>query len=69
MEDAHFNGLYTDFDTLNDIQPEQVFECMTTNRINISPQIKYAEKHFEHLDDYLSLYERRIRYESQAEHS
>lgn len=69
MEDASFDGLYTDFDTLEDIQPEQVFECMHTNRINIFPQIKYAEKHFENLDDYLSLYERRIRYESQAEHS
>lgn len=69
MEDVGFEGLYADFTTLELMQPEQVYESMTTYRLDVTPQTKHAEKHFEHLDSYLSLYERTIRYESQAEHS
>ncbi|OMD44115.1 polysaccharide pyruvyl transferase family protein [Paenibacillus odorifer] len=69
MEDAQYKGLYTDFTTLEQLQPAQVFDSMTTHYMDVTPQAKHAERHFEHLDTYLSLYERRIRYESQAEHS
>lgn len=69
MEDAGFKGLYADFTTLEQIQPEQVFNSMTAYIMDVSLQKIQAKKHFEHLDTYLSLYERTIRYESQAEHS
>ena len=68
MRDAVFNGLYTDFQHLEALQPEQVFECMSTNGIDVSLQVIRAERHFEKLDAYLSLLSRRS-YESETEYS
>jgi len=69
IEDAQFKGLYTDFATLEQLQPAQVFESLNNHYMNITQQAKQAERHFEQLDTFLSLNEGRIRYESQAEHS
>lgn len=69
MKDVGFTGLYADFNTLEQVQPAQIFESMITCSMDVTLQTKQAERHFEHLDTYLSLYERGIRYESQAEHS
>lgn len=69
MEDVGFTGLYADFNTLEQVQPAQIFESMITCSMDVTLQAKQAERHFEHLDTYLPLYERGIRYESQAEHS
>jgi len=68
MEDAGFTGLYSDFEHLAELQPQQIFECMYSNGINVSPQIVHAEGHFEKLDDYLSPLSRRA-YESKTEYS
>ncbi|MNU01055.1 hypothetical protein D3C72_2443370 [compost metagenome] len=67
MQDAHFHGQYTDFAHLNEVTPEQVFESMTTNSLDVTLQANQAEKHFEQLDAYLSpapLVEGRRSYES-----
>ncbi|MFZ7942506.1 polysaccharide pyruvyl transferase family protein [Neobacillus sp. 19] len=53
MRDVGFNGLFTDFNTIEALQPEKVFECMKTNLIDVSNQVKNSEKHFEKLDEYL----------------
>lgn len=68
MQDASFTGLYTDFAGLEALQPEQVFDCINTNAINVSSQALHAERHFEKLDSYLSLAGRRA-YESKTEYS
>lgn len=68
MHDANFNGLYADFNTLAALLPEQVYECMHTNTINVTLQATNAERHFEKLDFYLSLSNRRS-YESKTEYS
>ena len=68
MQDAGFTGEYTDFAGLESLQPEQVFNSMSTNELNISTQVIQAEGHFEMLDSYLSLQSRRA-YESKTEYS
>lgn len=67
MQDAHFEGRYTDFDHLAELTPEQVYESMATNAIDVSLQANQAGKHFEQLDGYLlpaPLVEGRRSYES-----
>lgn len=54
MEDAYFTGKYTDFSHLAELTPEQVYESMATNRLDVTLQANQAEKHFEQLDAYLS---------------
>lgn len=68
MQDAGFTGLYTDFKSLEALQPEQVFNSIHTNGIDVSPQVIHAERHFEKLDSHLSLLGRRA-YESKTEYS
>lgn len=53
MKDVGFKGTYTDFNDINDLKPEKVFECIRTNMIDVSIQVKNAEKHFEKLDQFL----------------
>ncbi|ASA25196.1 polysaccharide pyruvyl transferase family protein [Paenibacillus donghaensis] len=69
MQDAGFDGLYTDFKQLEHLQPQQVYESMRTNGIDVSRQARQAELHFQQLDSYLAPGERGLRYESQTEHS
>lgn len=67
MEDAYFSGKYTDFAHLAELTPEEVYESMATNRLDVTLQANQAEKHFEQLDTYLSpapLLEGRRSYES-----
>ncbi|MGN7764163.1 polysaccharide pyruvyl transferase family protein [Paenibacillus sp. 22594] len=67
MNDAHFGGLYTDFAHLAEVTPQQVFESMAVNSLDVTLQANQAEKHFEQLDTYLSpapLVEGRRSYES-----
>ncbi|WP_379128357.1 polysaccharide pyruvyl transferase family protein [Paenibacillus sp. sgz500958] len=68
MEDANFTGNYTDFNQLEDLQPEEVYHSMQDGSIDVSAQALNAERHFEKLDAYLSLPGRRA-YESQTEYS
>jgi colanic acid/amylovoran biosynthesis protein len=53
MEDLGFQGLYTKINNIEFLKPEEVFQCMKTNRIDVSMQVKSAEKHFEKLDEFL----------------
>lgn len=52
MNDIDFSGSYTDFDQLSKLDPAQVFSSIN-QVINITAQIKDAEKHFDKLDAYL----------------
>ncbi|MNC17659.1 colanic acid biosynthesis protein [compost metagenome] len=54
MEDAYFDGKYTDFAHLAELTPEMVYASMATNKIDVTLQANQAEKHFEQLDAYLS---------------
>jgi colanic acid/amylovoran biosynthesis protein len=53
MDDVGFNGLYTDYTNIDNIEPEQVFNSFKNSSINVSNQVKSAEKHFEKLDEFL----------------
>ncbi|WP_142339109.1 polysaccharide pyruvyl transferase family protein [Priestia megaterium] len=53
MKDVGFKGLFTDFKNINSVKPEQVFECIQMNLLDVSKQVKRAEGHFEKLDKYL----------------
>lgn len=67
MQDAYFTGKYTDFAHLAELTPEEVYDSMATNRLDVTLQANQAEKHFEQLDAYLSpapLMEGRRSYES-----
>ncbi|MEK5234326.1 polysaccharide pyruvyl transferase family protein [Paenibacillus sp. FSL L8-0470] len=54
MQDAYFTGKYTDFAHLSELTPEEVYDSMATNRLDVTLQANQAEKHFEQLDAYLS---------------
>ncbi|MNI72671.1 Polysaccharide pyruvyl transferase [compost metagenome] len=54
MQDAYFDGSYTDFPHLAELTPEMVYASMTTNKIDVTLQANQAAKHFEQLDAYLS---------------
>jgi colanic acid/amylovoran biosynthesis protein len=53
MQDAGFNGSYTDFNTIHTLDPDDVFASMKTNTMDVTAQMRQAEKHFEVLDHYL----------------
>ncbi|MED4268334.1 polysaccharide pyruvyl transferase family protein [Priestia megaterium] len=53
MTDVGFNGLYANMNNIGELKPNDVFEGMKTNLIDVSNQIKDAERHFEKLDEYL----------------
>lgn len=53
MQDVGFKGIYTDFNKIDSLEPEEVFEYMETNLIDVSNQVRNSEKHFEKLDEYL----------------
>lgn len=53
MEDAGFNGYFTDFKNIGAVNVERVFEGLETNKIDVSGQVERAERHFEKLDKYL----------------
>lgn len=53
MKDIGFTGSYTDFNNIYELKPQQVFDSMETNLIDVLKQVKNAEKHFEKLDEYL----------------
>ncbi|MGF9741820.1 polysaccharide pyruvyl transferase family protein [Priestia megaterium] len=54
MKDVGFKGFYTDFKNINNVKPEQVFECIKTNLIDVSKQVDKAEEHFSKLDEYIN---------------
>ncbi len=54
MQDAYFDGKYTDFAHLAELTPEMVYDSMATNTIDVTLQANQAEKHFEQLDAYLA---------------
>jgi len=54
IKDLEFKGLYTDFNKIEYLNPEEVFESMTTNIIDVSKQVKNAAKQFEKLDTFLN---------------
>jgi colanic acid/amylovoran biosynthesis protein len=53
MKDVGFKGLYVNFKDLDSLKPEEVFESMETNLIDVCEQIKNSEGHFKKLDEYL----------------
>ncbi len=53
MKDVSFDGSYVDIKNMYALKPEEVFESMTSNLIDVSKQAKNAEKHFEILDNFL----------------
>ncbi|MFS0620667.1 polysaccharide pyruvyl transferase family protein [Priestia megaterium] len=53
INDLGYKGSYTEFPNLENLKPEEVFNSMEGNIIDISKQIKNAAKHFEVLDKYL----------------
>lgn len=53
MNDVGFKGIYTDFENIKDLTSKKVLECIKTNKIDVSKQIKNSRKHFEILDEYL----------------
>jgi len=54
MKDVGFNGLYSDLDNINNLEPELVFNSKDYNLISVSKQINNSEKQFKILDDYLT---------------
>jgi colanic acid/amylovoran biosynthesis protein len=54
MSDVGFKGIYTDFNGIDFLKPEEVFKSMETNLIDVSKQVNNAEKHFEKLDEFLT---------------
>ncbi|MNE79674.1 hypothetical protein D3C80_1761830 [compost metagenome] len=53
MKDVGFKGSYSEFTDLQLLKPEEVFNGMETNSIDVSQQARNAENHFERLDEYL----------------
>lgn len=53
MKDINFKGVYTDFKSLHKLEAKEVFNSLFINPLDVSAQIKNAEKHFEKLDEYL----------------
>lgn len=53
MKDVGFKGLYTDFNSIGSLKPEEVFTSMETNIIDVKTNVENAEKHFQKLDIYL----------------
>jgi len=53
MNDVGFHGSYIDIKNIDNVDPRQVYSSMKTNLIDVSKQVKGAEKHFEKLDEYL----------------
>ncbi|WP_342043001.1 polysaccharide pyruvyl transferase family protein [Bacillus sp. OTU2372] len=54
MTDVGFNGLYAELKNIGELKPEDIFEGMQTNLIDVAKQVKDAERHFEVLDQYVS---------------
>ncbi|WP_226667506.1 polysaccharide pyruvyl transferase family protein [Metabacillus litoralis] len=53
IDDVGFKGLYTKLNNISNINPVDVYGCINTNAIDVSKQVKNAEKQFEKLDEYL----------------
>lgn len=54
IKDLDFKGFYTNINKIEYLDPKEVFAAMTTNRIDISRQVKNAAKHFDKLDIFLN---------------
>ncbi|QGH36256.1 hypothetical protein GI584_20400 [Gracilibacillus salitolerans] len=53
MKDVGFDGLYTDFNQLENLDVADVYKGMQLNLIDVSKQAKKSEQHFMQLDKYL----------------
>jgi colanic acid/amylovoran biosynthesis protein len=53
MDDVGFSGLYSDFSGLAALKAETIINYLPENLIDVSLQVRDAEKHFEKLDKYL----------------
>jgi len=53
MDDVGFNGLYSDFESIELLNPEDVFNSMRASLLDISRQVDNSENHFKKLDEYL----------------
>lgn len=53
MEDIEFQGFYTDFYNIHKLKPEQVYNSMKTNLIDVSEQVENAKRQFKKLDEHL----------------
>lgn len=53
MNDLSFKGAYAELNSIESLKPEDVFESMKTNVIDVSKQKKNAEKNFEKIDNFL----------------
>lgn len=53
MKDVGFSGLYTDFNSIDQLDPVDIVKSMETNFVDITVQIENSEKHFKELDKLL----------------
>lgn len=54
INDINFKGLYTVFSNLIHLKPENVYQGMKINYIDVSKQVESSEKHFKNLDVFLN---------------
>ncbi|WP_419958034.1 polysaccharide pyruvyl transferase family protein [Psychrobacillus psychrotolerans] len=53
IEDVGFKGLYTNLNQIESLKPEDVYNSIQTNKIDVSKQIQNSKKHFDKLDEFL----------------
>lgn len=53
MQDIGFMGPYTTFKQLENLSPQDVYNSIHTNPVDIREQLKHSEKQFEKLDQFL----------------
>lgn len=53
MKDVGFKGIYSDFKTINQLNPEEIYKDLEKHTIDISEQIKKSDDHFKVLDKLL----------------
>lgn len=53
LQDLDFKGEYVEFSNISNLKPQDVFFSMNSNLIEVSEQVKNAEKQFKKLDEYL----------------